>query len=108
MHWSKLLRDFLHGDVVEIEVTKDNNAEESTMLDVEVTDKEDPEGDTIDAEFVKGMKHLMIFSEPEIIKLDIEELKILVTSVMNDINTYVTFKEGLPINVFRIFLSQML
>ena len=73
----------LDNDVLETKITKDSNVEKlekAYLIDHE-----------IDAEFIKEMKEWMNGCESEIPRLDVEELKILVTSALDDTNTIVEF-----------------
>ena len=84
---TKLLRDFLLHDVVQTEVTKENNAEDCEILEVEVTEKHELGNSEIYPEFFKDMNEWMKCLESELTKLDVEELKVVVTSAMHDTNT---------------------
>ena len=83
---TKLLRDFLLHDVVQTKVTKENNAEECEILEVEVTEKDELGNNEIYPEFVKDMNEWIKCLESELTKLDVEELKVVVTSAMHDTN----------------------
>ena len=84
---TKLLRDFLLHDDVQTEVTKENNAEKCEILEVEVTEKDELVNSEIYPEFVKDTNEWMKCLESELTKLDVEELKVVVTSAMHDTNT---------------------
>ena len=72
-------------------MTKDDNAKECEIVEVEVTETDELEDDEMYPEFVKDMNEWMKCLESEFAKLDVEELKVLVTSAMNDTNTAVDF-----------------
>ena len=70
-------------------MAKDDNAEECEIL--EVAEKDEQEDDEIYPEFVKDMNKWMKCLESKFTKLDVEELKVLVASAMNDTNTAVDY-----------------
>ena len=59
-------------------MTKENNAEECEILEVEVTEKDELGNSEIYPEFVKDMNEWMKCLESELTKLDVEELKVVV------------------------------